>query len=54
MILDLNGTWQFREKDGELMPASVPSTNYQDLLALGKIPDPFVKTYETDVAWVAE
>ncbi len=54
MILDLNGTWQFREKDGELMPASVPSTNYQDLLALGKIPDPFVKTNEKDVAWVAE
>ena len=37
------GVWQFREAgQGEWMPAEAPGCNYGDLLALGKIPDPFI------------
>lgn len=51
----LNGTWQFRQVGStEWMPATVPGGVHTDLLALGKIPDPFVGTHEKDVAWVAE
>ena len=51
----LNGSWQFR-KIGEpgWFPAQVPGGVHTDLLALGKIPDPFVADHELEVQWVAE
>jgi len=51
----LAGTWQFRQVGTEeWLPASVPGGVHTDLLALGRIPDPFVGDNERRVAWVAE
>ena len=51
----LNGEWQFRQcGTQEWSPASVPGGVHTDLLALGKIPDPFVADNEHSVMWVAE
>ncbi len=51
----LNGTWQFRQcGTNEWEPATVPGGVHTDLLALGKIPDPFVADNELKVMWVAE
>ncbi|MFH1523536.1 MAG: glycoside hydrolase family 2 protein, partial [Chloroflexota bacterium] len=51
----LTGTWQFRLSwDKEWLPASVPGGVHTDLLALGKIPDPFVADNEKKVQWVVE
>lgn len=54
-IQSLAGAWQFRQAgDEEWLPATVPGGVHTDLLALGKIPDPFVADNEKKVAWVAE
>jgi len=51
----LTGTWQFRAADAdEWLPAAVPGSVHTDLLALGRIPDPFVADNELLVQWVAE
>lgn len=49
------GVWQFHEAgQGEWLPAEVPGCNYNDLLALGQIPDPFIGQNEEKSKWVAE
>ena len=59
-IQSLTGAWQFRQAgapqrgDAEWLPATVPGGAHTDLLALGRIPDPFVGDNERRVAWVAE
>lgn len=51
----LAGAWQFRQTGtGEWLPASVPGGVHTDLLALGRLPDPFAGDNEKRVAWVAE
>jgi beta-mannosidase len=51
----LSGTWQFRQSGSrEWLPATVPGGVHSDLLALGRIPDPFVADNEKKVQWVAE
>ncbi|MGQ9491302.1 MAG: beta-mannosidase [Anaerolineae bacterium] len=51
----LSGAWQFRQVGTqEWLPAHVPGSVHTDLLALGRIPDPFVGDNERRVAWVAE
>ena len=62
--IDLTGAWQFRCDDTEgvvpgsvrnvtrWMPAVVPGTVHTDLMAAGKIPDPFHRKQELDVQWV--
>jgi beta-mannosidase len=51
----LAGAWEFRRADTqEWLPASVPGGVHTDLLALGRIPDPFVADNEKRVQWVAE
>ncbi|HSB03081.1 MAG TPA: glycoside hydrolase family 2 protein [Anaerolineales bacterium] len=51
----LNGEWYFRQcGTEEWLPATVPGGVHTDLLALGKIPDPFVADNELKVMWVAE
>ena len=51
----LSGTWQFRASGSkEWLPANVPGGVHTDLLALGRIPDPFVADNEKKVQWVAE
>ncbi|MFC1923217.1 glycoside hydrolase family 2 protein, partial [Chloroflexota bacterium] len=51
----LAGAWEFRQVGSdEWLPASVPGGVHTDLLALGRIPDPFVADNEKRVQWVAE
>ena len=51
----LSGTWQFRQSGSrEWLPATVPGGVHSDLLALGRIPDPFVADNEKKAQWVAE
>ncbi len=51
----LAGAWQFRQAGAaEWLPAAVPGGVHTDLLALGRIPDPFVGDNERRVQWVAE
>jgi beta-mannosidase len=51
----LNGAWQFRQVNtDEWLPANVPGGVHTDLLAAGRIPDPFVGDNELRVQWVAE
>ena len=53
--MTLAGAWQFRQVGTQVWnPASVPGGVHTDLLALGKIPDPFVGDNEKRVAWVAQ
>jgi beta-mannosidase len=54
-IQSLTGKWQFQQVgEKEWLPASVPGGVHTDLLALGRISDPFVGDNETRVQWVAE
>ncbi|WP_250008405.1 glycoside hydrolase family 2 protein [Actinoplanes sp. M2I2] len=48
---DLSGTWQLRGSDVDI-PATVPGCVHTDLLAEGRIPDPFLDDNEHAVAWV--
>ena len=49
----LDGEWTFREAGtGEWLPATVPGTVHTDLLANGRIDDPFYRTNERTVQWV--
>ena len=62
--VDLNGAWRFKAVTPkknlpldhadvqEWMEASVPGTVHTDLMAAGRIPDPFVCMNELDVQWV--
>ena len=51
----LTGAWQFRQAGTEeWLSASVPGGVHTDLLALGRIPDPFVGDNERRVQWVAD
>ena len=53
--LSLTGKWQFRQAGtDEWLPAWVPGSVHTDLLALGRIPDPFVADNELRVQWIAE
>lgn len=53
--LSLAGKWQFRQlDDAEWLPAQVPGGVHTDLLALDRMPDPFVADNEKRVQWVAE
>jgi beta-mannosidase len=50
--------WTFRQVGVdsriEWLPAQVPGGVHTDLLASGRIPDPFASDYEKNVQWVAE
>jgi len=51
----LTGEWTFRQVGtDEWMPVIVPGGVHTDLLALGRIPNPFVSDNEHRVMWVAE
>ncbi len=53
--LNLDGPWQVaKAASGESLPATVPGCIHTDLLAAGKIPDPFYRENEKDVQWVGE
>ncbi|HWS32084.1 MAG TPA: glycoside hydrolase family 2 protein [Actinoplanes sp.] len=48
---DLSGTWRLRGADVDIA-ATVPGCVHTDLLAEGRIPDPFLDDNEIEVAWV--
>jgi beta-mannosidase len=51
----LNGAWQFRQTDSaEWLAAQVPGGVHTDLMAAGRISDPFIGDEELRVQWVAE
>jgi len=53
--LDLGGSWRVAmEGSDETIPATVPGCIHTDLMAAGKIPDPFFGENETLVQWVGE
>jgi beta-mannosidase len=65
-LLPLTEGWQCKQRNAALtlledlaaaagwLPAQVPGTIHQDLLAAGRIPDPFVGRNEREVQWVGE
>ena len=54
-IQSLTGKWQFKKVGGkEWLPANVPGSVHTDLMASGRIPDPFAADNEKRVQWVAE
>lgn len=69
LTIDLNGIWQLQPdwqsprleqlpaalfQQDEWLPAHVPGTVHLDLLAAGKIPDPFYGDNERQVQWIAQ
>lgn len=62
----LSQNWEFKKRTptcsidedftgpGEWLPASVPGTVHQDLLAAERIPDPFLEMNEALVQWIGE
>lgn len=54
-ITSLDGAWQFAAAGSDdWLPAEVPGDVHTDLLAAGKIPDPFYRENEKAVQWVGE
>ncbi|GAB1450911.1 hypothetical protein MASR2M47_09670 [Draconibacterium sp.] len=50
---ELNENWTFSQAGkNEWLPATVPGTVHTDLLANGKIEDPFYRLNEHDVQWI--
>lgn len=53
--LTLNGAWQLRQTEtNEAIPAQVPGCVHTDLLAAGKIDEPFYRDNELKLLWVGE
>jgi len=53
--LPLSGDWTLHDAAGETIgPIAIPGDVHSALLALGRIPDPFVGTNEAEVQWVGE
>ncbi len=54
-LQSLHGSWQFKQAGtDQWLPATIPGTVHTDLLALNRIPDPFVGDNEKQVQWVAQ
>lgn len=54
VIQEINSNWKFKSSDSpDWRSASVPGNVYTDLLVHKAIPDPFIKTNEEKVQWVA-
>jgi beta-mannosidase len=54
-VQSLDGVWQLKQLGTEdWLPAQVPGGVHPDLLAAGRIPDPFIADNELRVQWVAE
>ena len=53
--LTLNGKWRVTQSgQAESLPAQVPGCIHTDLLAAGRIPDPFYRDQELAVQWIGE
>lgn len=55
MKIDLCGQWNVRKKENpETIPATVPGCIHTDLLAAGKIADPYYRDNEDHQIWIGE
>ena len=55
LSIDLDKDWTFKAvNSSEWLPATVPGTVQEDLMALNQLPDPFVGTNEDSLIWVEE
>ena len=53
--LTLSRGWTFSEHgSSEVHPATVPGVVQQDLIRLGKLPDPYYRLAEDSIQWVGE
>jgi beta-mannosidase len=53
--LNLGGAWRVSQKGkDDWIPATVPGCMHTDLLASGKIPDPYYRDNEKQVQWITE
>ncbi|MCK3685375.1 glycoside hydrolase family 2 protein [Maribellus sp. YY47] len=53
VIKEINQDWTFKQADKEeWLPAQVPGTVHTDLLAAGKIEDPYYRLNELDQQWI--
>ena len=54
-ILNLSGEWTLRQAGkNESIKATVPGSVHTDLLAAGKIPDPYYRDNEDRLQWIGE
>ncbi|MBC7234635.1 MAG: glycoside hydrolase family 2 protein [Chloroflexi bacterium] len=54
-LLSLNGSWQVSQVGGrDSIPATIPGCIHLDLLAAGRIPDPFYRDNELGLFWIGE
>lgn len=58
-VISLNGSWKFRAKNSRArlkgrLKGQVPGTVHKDLLATGKIGDPFYRDNEKHLQWIGE
>ncbi len=55
LAIDLGGQWRVAQAgEGKSIPAWVPGCVHTDLLAAGKIEDPFFRDRESEVQWIGE
>ena len=56
MKINLNGNWKLKNVTDNNFEcqAQIPSTNFNDLMKAGLIPDPFYKTNEKDTLWIGD
>ncbi len=55
LSIDLGGKWTLqRQGDSSKLPANVPGCVHTDLLAAGKIEDPFYRDNENRLQWIGE
>ncbi len=53
--INLNGAWQlYQAGEKDSIAATVPGTVHTDLLAAGKIPDPYYRDNEARVQWIGK
>ncbi|HHX44797.1 MAG TPA: hypothetical protein GX714_12550 [Chloroflexi bacterium] len=53
--LPLNGVWELRAAgEEECIPATVPGCVHTDLLAAGRIADPYYRDNELQLQWISE
>ena len=54
-VLDLGGSWRLmRVREGESIPAQVPGCVHTDLLAAGRIEEPFYRDNEERLQWISD
>ena len=54
-VIELDGEWILQQAGkNETLKATVPGSVHSDLLAAGKIPDPYYRDNEDSLQWIGE